>query len=131
MLRHYRFPLGSPGRLKYALVLVLVLLVLVRGLHSLKNSSDRRQDGLRVGDHLRYLYHSTFRDNPDIEYEQQLSNALRDIEKQQLALSDHLGSPNTLWQILLVQDSGEEQRGDDSFNLEEENWDWEYKVRGS
>lgn len=129
MPRHYRPLLSSPGRLKYILAFVVVFLVLARCLPSLRSRLDIHKNGSHVGDRPRYLYHSKFRDNPDVEYERQLSNALRDIEEQELALHDHAGSPDTLWQILLVQAAGSEQRGDDSFDFEEENSDWQYKVR--
>lgn len=129
MFRRYGPFLGCPGRHKSVVVLaVLVLLVLVRSLPSLKDRLDGRVDGLHVEDRPRYLYHSTFRKDPDIAYESRLRDALRDIETQQLALHDDSGAPNTLWQILLGQGPVAEQRGDDSLRFEEENSEWRYKV---
>lgn len=130
MFRRHGPLLGCPGRHKYVVVLaVLALLVLVRSLPSLKSRLDSHADGTPVGDRPRYLYHSAFRDNPDTEYERQLRDALRDIESQQLALHGDVVASNTIWQILLGQEPGTEQRGEDSLRFEEKNSEWKYKVR--
>lgn len=130
MFRRYGLLLGYPRRHKYVVLLVvLVLLVLVRSLPLLKDRLEfSRLNALHMEDRPRYLYHSTFREDPDIAYETRLRDALRDIEKQQLALLDNSGAPDTLWQILLGHGPAVEQRGDDSLRFEEKNSEWKYKV---
>jgi hypothetical protein len=77
----------------------------------------------------RYLYHSAYRRNPDRIYEEKLSNALQEIERQQLALNNHEGKAHTLWQIMLGQDSSADMRSDDSLKFEQKNSEWKYSVR--
>lgn len=126
MLRR-RLPSLGPGRFKYiAVIVVLALFLLAQGLPSLKSSFDAHVGDLGAGDDRpRYLYHSTFRDDPDLEYEHHVSRAMREIEEAQLAL-DGEDTTNTLWQILL---DPAERRGDDSLQFEEKNSEWKYFVR--
>lgn len=75
----------------------------------------------------RYLHYSSFRENPDLEYEKELTQALRAIEDKEK--SKHLKSRNpahvdTIWQVLLK----DPDRPQDSLELEDVNPDWEYKV---
>ncbi|KAJ6121163.1 hypothetical protein N7523_005443 [Penicillium sp. IBT 18751x] len=123
LFRH--LPSLRPGRVKYvAVIAILVLFLLVQGLPSLNIVETRVRD-FHVGeDKPRYLYHSTFRDDPDLEYERNVSQAMRDLEKKQLAL-DSEDTTKTLWQILL---DPSVQRGEDSLLFEEKNPEWKYAL---
>ncbi|KAJ5676512.1 uncharacterized protein N7477_002145, partial [Penicillium maclennaniae] len=118
-------PSLRPGRVKYvAIIAILVLFLLARGLPSLSSVETRVRDSHMGEDRPQYLYHSTFRDDPDLEYERNVSQAMRDLEKKQLAL-DSEDTTNTLWQILL---DPSVQRGEDSLLFEEKNPEWNYAL---
>lgn len=129
-MRRFR-PATSSRRKYYIVVALLLVLVLVKGLPSSWLQLQSTLQGhahSHVADQPRYLYRSTFRDNPDTAYEQQLSQALRDIEEQQLTLHGPAGPSDTIWQIILGKDPGAEERGPDSLEFEEKNSEWKYKV---
>lgn len=127
MLRRYVSARGCSGRRRYAmLIALLALFLLLRSLPALK--SDLNSIALSE-DRPRYLYHSAFRRNPDRGYEEQLSNALQEIERQQLSLNSHEDKTHTLWQIMLGLDPSAEVRGDDSLKFEKKNSEWKYSVR--
>lgn len=120
-----RLPSLGPARFRYAVIAIVVLFLLAHGLPSLKGSIDTRVSDSHVEeDRPRYLYHSTFRDNPDLEYERHVAQAMRHVEEEQLAL-DGEETTNTLWQILLDPSA---QRGEDSLMFEENNSEWKYAV---
>jgi hypothetical protein len=108
-------------------VALLLVLILVKSLPWLQSAVQGHAHS-HVADKPRYLYRSTFRDNPDTAYEQQLSQALRDIEAKQLTLHGPAAPSDTIWQIILGKDPGTEERGSDSLEFEEKNSDWKYKV---
>lgn len=123
-MRRFR-PSSSSSRQKYLVVAALLLvLVLIKSLPSLHSHADHSH----VENRPRYLYRSTFRENPDTAYEQQLSEALRDIERQQITLHGQGGPSDTLWQIILGKEPSAEHRGPDSLQFEEKNPEWKYKV---
>jgi hypothetical protein len=73
----------------------------------------------------RFWYRSSFRDNPDLDYENRISNALRRIEKAELANNDgDTLAEERIWQIA----KDEDQRGDDSKAFERQNRIWTYSV---
>lgn len=122
MLRRRLPSLGS-GRFKYvAAIVILALFLLAQGLSS-QNGFDTRMHESHV-DQPRYVYHSPFRDDPDLAYERNVSQAMHDLEEMQLAL-DGKHTTNTLWQILLDPAA---QRGEDSLLFEEKNSEWKYAV---
>ena len=128
MLRRY-LPLSGPrGRLNYAaLIAILVLVALLHSLPSLKSRLSPRADQ-HVDDRPQYLHQSVFRVNPDSDYERQLSDALRNVEHQEWAVHGGGEAPQTIWQILLGHEPSPEERGEDSINFEAQNADWTYKV---
>ncbi|KAJ5167509.1 uncharacterized protein N7482_006290 [Penicillium canariense] len=129
MLRRYLPVRRWPGRYRsVVLVAVLALFVLLRSLPSLKSELDSRAGAANTEDRPHYLYHSAFRENPDLFYEEQLSIALQDLEHQQLSLNGHEDTADTLWQIMLGQDPSAEKRGDDSLDFEEKNSEWKYSL---
>lgn len=130
MLRRYLPVRGWLGRRRsVVLIALLALFLLVRSLPALKSELDGRVGLARPEDRPRYLYHSAFRKNPDRMYEEQLSNALQEIERQQLSLNGDEDKTHTLWQIMLGLDPSAEIRGDDSLTFEKKNSEWKYKVR--
>ncbi|KAJ6155208.1 hypothetical protein N7470_005774 [Penicillium chermesinum] len=64
-----------------------------------------------------------FRENPDVEYERQLTKALKAIEER-----DQHGPPphhvDTIWQVLLK----DPERPQDAIEMEAANPEWEYKL---
>jgi hypothetical protein len=73
----------------------------------------------------RFLYRSSFRDNPDIAYERNLSIALQRLE--QTVLAENGGNDvaeDQIWQIAKDAD----HRGSDSISLEKANSEWKYSV---
>jgi DNA-binding transcriptional regulator PaaX len=94
---------------------------------SLESSLNIRPDK-KVEKESRYLHHSEFRTNPDLEYERRVSDALRDIENQQRELHGSDQSWDIIWQMLLKDAPNPENRGQDSLRMEEQNSEWSYKV---
>ncbi|KAL4881771.1 hypothetical protein BJY04DRAFT_227556 [Aspergillus karnatakaensis] len=80
----------------------------------------------------RYLHHSSFRANPDREYERKVSDALLEIEKR--VLSENGGNKRAeerIWQLRLGtagRKLEEIERGGDSLKFEEKNGDWAYTL---
>ncbi|RAL13851.1 uncharacterized protein BO97DRAFT_27934 [Aspergillus homomorphus CBS 101889] len=73
----------------------------------------------------RFLYTSSFRRNPDLEYERRLANALQELER--AVLERHKGNSvaeDRIWQI--AKDAS--QRGPDSIYLQERNPGWAYTL---
>lgn len=119
----------SSRRRFVVLIALLALFLLVRSLPTLKSDLNSRGRVALSEDRPRYLYHSAYRRNPDRIYEEKLSNALQEIERQQLALNSHEDKAHTLWQIMLGQDPSAEMRSDDSLKFEMKNSEWKYLVR--
>ncbi|KAJ5578758.1 uncharacterized protein N7459_007722 [Penicillium hispanicum] len=94
----------------------------------MKRRLESRTPDTHEEDRPHYLHHSMFRSDPDLKYEQQLSKALLDLEKQLLSLQDVSPPQDTLWQILLGHEPSRKQRGDDSIQFEEKNSGWEYRL---
>ncbi|CAI7665719.1 unnamed protein product [Penicillium glandicola] len=87
--------------------------------------ADRPPPKHQVEDTARFIYRSPFRNNPDIQYEKQLSNALEEFEKAVLSQSQESNiSGDRIWQIA----KDEEHRGDDSREFEQKNNEWEYTL---
>ena len=119
-----RVCLGFPNRHKYVLVAaVLILFILFKSVPTSK--LDPHTEKSYGEDRPRYLHQSTFRTNPDYEYELKLSNALRGLEMEREMRHDE-DATHTLWQIMLP---GVSQRSDDSIQFEKKNSEWKYKVR--
>lgn len=121
-----RLFLGSPNRHKYVLVAaILTLFILFKSVPTPTSRLDPRNEKPYGEDRPRYLHQSTFRANPDYEYEINLSNALRAMEIEREMRPDE-DATDTLWQIMLP---GVSERSDDSIQFEQKNSEWKYKVR--
>jgi hypothetical protein len=87
--------------------------------------ADRPPPEHQVEDTPRFIYRSPFRNNPDVRYEKQLSDALENIEKAVLARSQESNiSEDKIWQIA----KNQKHRGDDSIVFQGKNKEWEYNV---
>lgn len=87
--------------------------------------ADRPPPEHRVEDTARFIYRSPFRNDPNVQYEQQLSNALEEIEKAVLTQSEESNiSKDRIWQIAKSQ----KDRGEDSIVFKGKNKDWIYTV---
>lgn len=86
--------------------------------------ADRPPPEHQVEDTPRFLYRSPFRNNPDVEYEKQLSEALEEIEEAVLASQESNISEDRIWQIA----KNEKHRGDDSIVFEGKHKEWKYTV---
>lgn len=75
----------------------------------------------------RFLYRSTYRETPDLDYERGISNALQAIERGGAPRDGNLARER-IWQIMLGRQLGSESRVDDSIELEDENSEWDYTV---
>ena len=127
MMRRHLSVRGWLGRRpSVVLIALLALFALIRSLPVLKDNLDGRVGVVLSEDRPRYLYQSSFRKNPDWIYEERLSNALQEIERQQLALNSHEDKTHTLWQIMLGHSAA--IRGEDSLEFEKKNSEWEYSV---
>lgn len=128
MLRRYRTSLRSLGQQKGVFVLAIIIaIVLLKMLLPLRFGLNARDKQLHREDRPRYLHHSTFRAEPDYGYETELSKAMRDLEIEG-QLRSNATAPRTLWQIMLGQTAGAQERGEDSILFQEKNSDWEYMV---
>jgi hypothetical protein len=122
-----RLFLGFSNRHKFALVAaILTIFILFNTLPSPTSKLDPRTDKSYGEDRPRYLHQSTFRTNPDYEYEVKISNALRAIEIERGMRHDE-DAADTLWQIMLP--GAITQRSDDSIQFEKKNSEWRYRVR--
>lgn len=118
--------LGFPNRHKYVLVAaILTLFILFKSVPIPTSRLDPRAEKSYGESRPRYLHRSTFRADPDYEYEIKLSNALRAMEIEREMRHDE-DATDTLWQIMLP---GVSQRSDDSVQFEQKNSEWKYKVR--
>lgn len=86
--------------------------------------ADRPPPEHQVEDKPRFLYRSPFRNNPDLEYENRLSNSLAEIEEAVLASGESNISEDRIWQIA----KNEKHRGDDSIVFEGKHKEWKYTV---
>lgn len=92
--------------------------------------ADRPPPEHDVEDVPRFLYHSSFREDPDLAYEGELSAALQAVEQSVSSAPSYSRrdtGEKTIWQILLG-NKANLQRGDDSIRLERANPDWAYTV---
>lgn len=118
--------LGFPNRHKYVLVAaILTLFILFKSVPTPISRPDPHTKQSYGEDRPRYLHQSTFRADPDYEYEIKLSNALRAMEIEKEMRHDE-DATDTLWQIMLP---GVSERSDDSIQFEKKNSEWKYKVR--
>ncbi|EED22047.1 conserved hypothetical protein [Talaromyces stipitatus ATCC 10500] len=103
------------------IVLILFIFHYVFSIHNNRNGPHTDDNDTRP----RFLYRSSFRDNPDLEYERRISDALQGIEGTVLAENggDTLAEER-IWQI--AKDEG--QRGSDSKALQGQNRLWEYSL---
>ena len=121
--------MGIPGRQKaFILTSILFILVLFNILPTLKSRLENDAQNAHEEDRPRYLHQSTFRINPNLEDERQLSTTLQNLESQALSLQGESSPPDIIWQILLGHEPTQEQRGDDSIQFEKMNSAWEYRV---
>jgi hypothetical protein len=87
--------------------------------------ADRPPPEHQVEDTPRFIYRSPFRNNPDVQYEKQLSDALEKIEKAVLARSQESNiSEDKIWQTA----KNQKHRSDDSIVFQGKNKEWEYNV---
>lgn len=124
------------GRRKLAIVLIIVVVYIL--LYHLpeppkyenNTRGDRPPPEHEVESKPRFLHHSPFRENPDLEYEADIENALKEIER--TAPPADRESREMLWQIMLGKKSDQRdsaERSADSVLMEQQNPSWDYKVR--
>ena len=112
---------GLLSRHKYLLAAIVLILVLYNSLPAAKSTLSPRTE--QSDNRPRYLHQSTFRANPDYDYEIALSDALQNIERDP---NVHPEATDTIWQIIL---STKDQRKDDSYDFQTRNLEWNYQVR--
>lgn len=117
------------GRPRDTIIFASLLMVLLfHSLPSLEKSAKVRP-AKQNDEYPHYAHHSTFRTNADLDFERRLSNAMRNIEKNEQGLHDNDKAPDIIWQMLLKDKPTYKNRGDDSLLLEALNREWDYKVR--
>lgn len=113
-----------PRRMLLWLSIILALFIFQ---HLLSNANPHTTNDGDDADNTkpRFLYRSHFRDDPDLEYEKRISNALQGIERTVLEENNgEILAEERIWQI--ARDEG--QRGDDSRAFERRNRLWRYSV---
>ena len=124
------------SRTVYLLLSVIIIFILIHNLPSppaTENDTraDRPPPKHTVEYTPRYLHHSPFRVDPNLEYESKLSAALRNIEHNVLVKNGGDDrAKDRIWQIML---EGFENaaRTSDSMLFEQVNAEWEYTVSWS
>ncbi|CAG7920303.1 unnamed protein product [Penicillium olsonii] len=111
---------GLLSRHKYLLAAIVLILVLYNSLPAAKSTLSPRTE--QSDNRPRYLHQSTFRANPDYDYEIALSDALQNIERDP---NVHPEATDTIWQIIL---STKDQRKDDSYDFQTRNLEWNYQL---
>lgn len=89
-------------------------------------NSDRKPPKYDIDTTPRFLHLSPFRENPDTEYERQVSKALSEIQSE--TLHENNGdnfAEEQIWQIALGKHV---KRESDSFIFEQKNSEWKYSV---
>lgn len=124
--------LGRTTSRRRSLLLVLAVLSFVVWCYfpctqeKAKSRADRRTPIYDVDEVPHFLHRSSFRIDPDLEYEERVSHALRNIE---LAVLHENGGDysarDKIWQVMLGKKT---ERSEDSMAFEEENDDWEYEA---
>ena len=123
----------SIGGRKLILLLLAVLIYVV--LYHLppppktKNntSSNRKAPEYDVDTTPRFLHLSSFREDPDSEYEKRVSDALLEIERKALRESNwDTSTEDRIWQVTLGKYI---ERESDSLAFEQDNNGWKYSVR--
>jgi hypothetical protein len=112
------------------LVLIVVLYLLLGKIPApphVQNDTGRNRQPPKhhVETKPRFLYRSHFRQNPDLEKQSALSEALQSLEKQ--TLKEHAsdgGMVMRIWQIMLQQSSNTEERNPYSILFQEYNSEW-------
>lgn len=92
--------------------------------------ADRPPPKYRVEEKPHFLYQSPYREFPDHQYEKELSDALKKIERKVLYENHgNTTSESRIWQVAISQTVGQsELRGADSRAFEETNSGWIYNV---
>lgn len=121
-----RFSFTRRGAYILFIILIWFLIYHLPDPPSTQNNTraDRPPPEHQVEDTPRFIYRSPFRNNPDVEYEEQLSNALENIENAILASQESNISEDRIWQIA----KNEKHRGDDSIIFQGKNKEWKYNV---
>ncbi|GAB1199252.1 hypothetical protein APSETT444_008598 [Aspergillus pseudonomiae] len=89
-------------------------------------SSNRKAPEYDVDTTLRFLHLSSFREDPDSEYEKRISDALLEIERKALRERNwDTSAEDRIWQVALGKYI---ERESDSFEFEEENRGWKYTL---
>ena len=109
-----------------AVIYILLTHILATRNPENKSASKRPTPYHDVGARPYFVYHSSFRENPDVEYESKLEKALRRIEYREDGELDE--RRNHLWQIMLRKNSRIIDRSEQSRLLEEHNPEWEHTV---
>ncbi|KAK9848683.1 hypothetical protein MYU51_015409 [Penicillium brevicompactum] len=87
--------------------------------------ADRPPPRYRVEDQPHFLYQSSFRESPDLQYESEISDALESLAENVLAQSrGNDKSEERIWQIA----SDDTMRGADSREFEARNSEWKYTL---
>lgn len=74
-----------------------------------------------------FLWHSSYRDNPDKEYEDRIRDALKFIELVSVEHGDNKAI-HKIWQVMLGTGDNTDDRGQDSHDLRDRNDDWDHEV---
>lgn len=86
-------------------------------------SANRPPPQRDLDEHAHFLYRSPFREHPDLEYEAELEERLKAVERRVLA-GEGEGNTRTIWQIMPTR----LDRTSDSMALEAWNSAWTFKV---
>ncbi|PLB44589.1 hypothetical protein P170DRAFT_450651 [Aspergillus steynii IBT 23096] len=95
-------------------------------LHKNGNRADRRTPKYDVDDVPHFVHRASFRVDPDLEYEERVSQALRNIER--AVIHENGGeyvARDRIWQVMLGKNR---ERSEDSLAFEDENEGWEYSL---
>lgn len=118
----------KPRRILLWLSIILALFIVQHLFSNATTTAHKIDDDKDNNGKPRFLYRSHFRDNPDLEYEKRISNALQSIERTVLIENNgEILAEERIWQIA----RDEEQRGDDSKAFERRNRVWRYSVSSS
>ncbi|RAL01756.1 uncharacterized protein BO80DRAFT_464297 [Aspergillus ibericus CBS 121593] len=117
--------LGCLSTRRFAVIALVAFIWLLHGrffgFPTQHHHADTQTSRHRDEDAPRFLYQSPSRENPDVEYERYLSDALKEIEQ---AAGGEDVAEERIWQIA----RDEQHRGSESTLFEESNSEWQYTL---